>query len=113
MPPFKDDQIMVCFLHGYGFITNSSQIIQPGTHTTLAQLGLPESFTPAQFRVKTRMFPAEKEGEWEAYKVRRREKKKHVIEDQQAQANGSEGAGGANGMNGANGEHDDLEYYED
>lgn len=80
---------------------------------TLAQLGLPESFAPAQFRIKSRMFPAEKEGEWEACKVRRRGKKKNVTEDQQAQANGGEGASGANGMNGANGEQVDLEYYED
>lgn len=37
---------------------------------TLAQLGLPESFTPAKFRFPTRMFPAEKKGEYEPYKVR-------------------------------------------
>ncbi|OCK83862.1 actin-like ATPase domain-containing protein [Lepidopterella palustris CBS 459.81] len=57
MPPFKDEQII---------------IIAPGSETTVAQLGLPESFTPARLRVRSRMFPAEKEGEWEPYKVRRR-----------------------------------------
>lgn len=36
---------------------------------TLAQLGLPESFTPARFRFPTRMFPAQKEGEFEPYKI--------------------------------------------
>lgn len=39
---------------------------------TLAQLGLPESFTPAKYRFPTRMFPAEKKGEYEPYKVRER-----------------------------------------
>ncbi|KAL8949586.1 MAG: hypothetical protein Q9222_004322 [Ikaeria aurantiellina] len=50
MPAFKDEHIL----------------------TTLAQLGLPESFTPAQLRVSTRMFPAEKKGEWEPLRVRER-----------------------------------------
>lgn len=57
MPPFKDEQII---------------IIAPGSETTTAQLGLPESFTPAHLRVRSRMFLAEKDGEWEPYKVRRR-----------------------------------------
>ncbi|KAF2200707.1 hypothetical protein GQ43DRAFT_456251 [Delitschia confertaspora ATCC 74209] len=57
MPPFKDEQII---------------IIAPGSETTLAQLGLPESFTPARLHVRSCMFPAEKEGEWEPYKIRRR-----------------------------------------
>ncbi|OJD10429.1 hypothetical protein AJ78_08560 [Emergomyces pasteurianus Ep9510] len=55
MPAFKDEHIL---------------IIAPGSQTTLAQLGLPESFTPAKFRFPTRMFPAEKKGEWEPYKIR-------------------------------------------
>src|SRR6266536_3419329 len=42
----------------------------PGSQTTLAQLGLPESFTPAQFRCPTRMFPGAKKGEYEPYLVR-------------------------------------------
>ncbi|KAF3042350.1 Actin-like protein arp9 (SWI/SNF complex component arp9) [Didymella heteroderae] len=60
MPPFKDDQIIV---------------IAPGSETTLAQLGLPESFTPARVRIRSRMFPAEKEGEFEPYKIRRKQDK--------------------------------------
>ncbi|OJJ98854.1 hypothetical protein ASPACDRAFT_79637 [Aspergillus aculeatus ATCC 16872] len=57
MPPFKDEHIL---------------IIAPGSQVTLAQLGLPESFTPARFRFPTRMFPAEKKGEYEPYKIRER-----------------------------------------
>ncbi|KAF2086569.1 hypothetical protein K490DRAFT_74201 [Saccharata proteae CBS 121410] len=60
MAPFKDEQII---------------IIAPGSQTTLAQLGLPESFTPARLRVQSRMFPAEKPGEYEPYKVRKKDKK--------------------------------------
>ncbi|KAK3715897.1 Actin-like protein arp9 [Vermiconidia calcicola] len=59
MPPFRDDQIF---------------IIAPGSQTTLAQLGLPESFTPARYRMRSRMFPAEKEGEYEAVKIRRKQR---------------------------------------
>ncbi|KAK3117095.1 Actin-like protein arp9 (SWI/SNF complex component arp9) [Teratosphaeriaceae sp. CCFEE 6253] len=59
MPPFRDDQLF---------------IIAPGSQTTLAQLGLPESFTPARNRIRSRMFAAEKEGEYEPIKVRRKEK---------------------------------------
>ncbi|KAI9689983.1 MAG: Actin-like protein arp9 (SWI/SNF complex component arp9) [Bathelium mastoideum] len=55
MPGFKDDQIIV---------------IAPGSLTTLAQLGLPESFTPAKVRIRSRMFPAEKPGQYEPYKIR-------------------------------------------
>ncbi|KAI9782584.1 MAG: Actin-like protein arp9 (SWI/SNF complex component arp9) [Geoglossum umbratile] len=67
MPPFKDEHIL---------------IISPGSQTTLAQLGLPESFTPAKLRVPTRMFPAERKGEWEPYKIReiRRKKEKTNVE---------------------------------
>ena len=50
------------------------QIISPGSQTTLAQLGLPESFTPARYRLRSRMFQAEKDGEYEAVKIRRKEK---------------------------------------
>ena len=50
----------------------------PGSQTTLAQLGLPESFTPARLRISTRMFPAEKKGEWEPLKVRERKVTKTV-----------------------------------
>ncbi|RAL04477.1 putative chromatin remodeling complex subunit (Arp9) [Aspergillus ibericus CBS 121593] len=63
MPPFKDEHIL---------------IIAPGSQVTLAQLGLPESFTPARFRFPTRMFPAEKKGEYEPYKIRER---RHELKD--------------------------------
>ncbi|KAJ5385423.1 hypothetical protein N7517_003334 [Penicillium concentricum] len=57
MPPFKDEHIL---------------LIAPGSQMTLAQLGLPETFTPARFRFPTRMFPAEKKGEYEPYRVHER-----------------------------------------
>jgi actin-related protein 9 len=38
-------------------------------------LGLPESFTPAKLRFRSRMFPAQKEGEFEPYKIRRKNEK--------------------------------------
>ncbi|KAL9130707.1 MAG: hypothetical protein Q9217_001186 [Psora testacea] len=72
MPPFKDEHVL---------------IISPGSQTTLAQLGLPESFTPARLRVSTRMFPAEKPGEWEPMKVR----EKRVTKA--ANSNGAKGHG--------------------
>ncbi|GAB7352549.1 hypothetical protein MBLNU459_g2937t2 [Dothideomycetes sp. NU459] len=59
MPPFKDEQIL---------------IIAPGSQTTLAQLGLPESLTPARLHVRSCMFSAEKDGEFEPNKVRRKDK---------------------------------------
>ncbi|PWY85031.1 chromatin remodeling complex subunit [Aspergillus heteromorphus CBS 117.55] len=63
MPPFKDEHIL---------------IIAPGSQVTLAQLGLPESFTPARFRFPTRMFPAEKKGEYEPYRIRERRQEVQV-----------------------------------
>ncbi|KAI9683882.1 MAG: Actin-like protein arp9 (SWI/SNF complex component arp9) [Trizodia sp. TS-e1964] len=63
MPMFKDDNIM---------------IIAPGSQTTLAQLGLPESFTPAKLRVSSRMFPADKKGEYEPLKIRKKQSKRVV-----------------------------------
>ncbi|KAJ9621218.1 Actin-like protein arp9 (SWI/SNF complex component arp9) [Taxawa tesnikishii (nom. ined.)] len=59
MPPFKDEQIL---------------IIAPGSKTCLAQLGLPESFTPARVRIRSCMFQAEKDGQYEPHKIRRRAK---------------------------------------
>lgn len=88
MPPFKDEHILVSLdlavrpisrptrIPLTAFFLTSKQIIAPGSQTTLAQLGLPESFTPARFRFPTRMFPADKKGEWEPHKVR--EKKVQV-----------------------------------
>ncbi|KAI9872914.1 MAG: Actin-like protein arp9 (SWI/SNF complex component arp9) [Pleopsidium flavum] len=75
MPPFKDEHIL---------------IIAPGSQTTLAQLGLPESFTPARLRISTRMFPAEKKGEWEPYRVR---------EKKSQRSNGNEVSGGSSEVN--------------
>ena len=57
--PYKDEQIV---------------IIAPGSLETLAQLGIPETMSPAALRVRSRMFPAQQEGEWEPYKVRQRKK---------------------------------------
>ena len=57
--PYKDEQIV---------------IIAPGSLETLAQLGIPETMSPAVLRVRSRMFPAQQEGEWEPYKVRQRKK---------------------------------------
>ncbi|EWC44706.1 hypothetical protein DRE_06484 [Drechslerella stenobrocha 248] len=54
MPPFRDDHIL---------------LIAPGSTWTLAQLGLPESFTPAKFRIPSRMFPGIEEGQYLPNKV--------------------------------------------
>ncbi|KAF2271815.1 uncharacterized protein EI97DRAFT_453457 [Westerdykella ornata] len=89
MPPFKDEQII---------------IIAPGSETTLAQLGLPESFTPARLRVRSRMFPAEKQGEWEPYKVRRKQATPGETSEKPADA--------TNGAETVNGD-DEVEYEED
>jgi actin-related protein 9 len=59
MPPFRDEHIL---------------IIAPGSQTTLAQLGLPESFTPAALRLPTRMFLAPDEKTYEPYKIKSRKK---------------------------------------
>ncbi|KAF2828580.1 actin-like ATPase domain-containing protein [Ophiobolus disseminans] len=70
MPPFKDDQII---------------IIAPGSETTVAQLGLPESFTPGKVRFRSRMFPAEKAGEFEPYKIRRKNEKSNGLSNDDAE----------------------------
>ncbi|MCJ1254592.1 Actin-like protein arp9 (SWI/SNF complex component arp9) [Lignoscripta atroalba] len=104
MPPFKDEHIL---------------IIAPGTQTTLAQLGLPESFTPARLRISTRMFPAEKKGEWEPLKVREKKIRKPSIPDITLGKDGQDDPlGGPNGtMNGEGPKVDDAEeetlYEED
>jgi actin-related protein 9 len=41
----------------------------PGSETTLAQLGLPETFTPPKWKFPTRMFPGDKEGEYTPMKI--------------------------------------------
>ncbi|KAJ5245149.1 hypothetical protein N7489_005245 [Penicillium chrysogenum] len=69
MPPFKDEHVL---------------LIAPGSQMTLAQLGLPETFTPARFRFPTRMFPAEKKGEYEPYRVHERRQEVKVNNDTDA-----------------------------
>ncbi|KAJ5950005.1 hypothetical protein N7454_001589 [Penicillium verhagenii] len=69
MPPFKDEHVL---------------LFAPGSQMTLAQLGLPETFTPARFRFPTRMFPGEKKGEFEPYKVRERKREVKVSNDANA-----------------------------
>ncbi|KAI9803152.1 MAG: Actin-like protein arp9 (SWI/SNF complex component arp9) [Piccolia ochrophora] len=74
MPAFKDEHVL---------------IIAPGSQTTLAQLGLPESFTPARVSLPTRMFPAEKKGEWEPYRIRERKRPAPSGADQNEPDDGS------------------------
>ena len=59
-----------------GHLIDVVQMIAPGSQTTLAQVGLPESYTPARMRIATRMFPAETEDEWEPFKVREKPRTK-------------------------------------
>ncbi|KAF2730822.1 hypothetical protein EJ04DRAFT_499833 [Polyplosphaeria fusca] len=92
MPAFKDDQIIV---------------IEPGSETTLAQLGLAESLTPARLRVRSRMFPAEKAGEWEPYKVRRRSDLPEKAAQTESVANGD------GEKKTINGDEDEVVYEED
>jgi len=54
MPPFKDENIL---------------IIAPGSQTTLAQLGLPESFTPAQHKFRSRVFLNEDGKTFDPHKI--------------------------------------------
>lgn len=51
-------------------------MIAPGSQFTLAQLGIPESYTPPATRLRTRMFPAPDGVSWEPYKVRTIKKEK-------------------------------------
>ena len=95
------------------------QIISPGSQTTLAQLGLPESFTPARLRISTRMFPAEKRGEWEPMKVREKRIAKTVSKNGPAE-NGSTDAkmidvvdGEVNGADQHLEEEEEILYEED
>ena len=88
MPPFKDENIL---------------IIAPGSQTTLAQLGLPESFTPPTHRFPSRMFPAPDGKTYEPYKIQAR--KKAVAGDGDVDMEGTE----AN----ADEEEELLEYPDD
>ncbi|KAJ5771886.1 hypothetical protein N7520_002415 [Penicillium odoratum] len=92
MPPFKDEHIL---------------LIAPGSQMTLAQLGLPETFTPARFRFPTRMFPGEKKGEFEPYKVRERKRDANVsngVNGTEPKPDAEMKDGEAAAQNGANGE---------
>ncbi|KAF2153649.1 actin-like ATPase domain-containing protein [Myriangium duriaei CBS 260.36] len=89
MPAFKDDQLL---------------IIAPGSQTTLAQLGLPESLTPARYRFRSCMFPAEKQGEFEPNKVRRKVKSSAI---------GSNAEGEGVVPTQGTGQEDEEEYEED
>lgn len=73
MPPFKDEHIL---------------IIAPGSQTTLAQLGLPESFTPPSHRFPTRMFRAPDGKTWEPQFIR--EQQKENVEDDVVMVNTAE-----------------------
>lgn len=86
MPPFKDENIL---------------IIAPGTQTTLAQLGLPESFTPASHRFPTRVFLAPDGKSFEPHKVRSR--KKEVVNNGDVAI---QGTGEGSGV-------DEEEFFED
>ncbi|PNS17196.1 hypothetical protein CAC42_7250 [Sphaceloma murrayae] len=92
MPAFKDGELL---------------IIQPGSQTTLAQLGLPESLTPARYRIRSCMFPAEKPGQYEPNKVRRKTK---------SSTNGAKAEGDvkiASAPAGSTAEEEEPEYEED
>lgn len=54
------------------------QIIAPGSQTTAAQLGLPETFTPPRWRFPSRMFPGVEEGQWEPVRIRSKFRRKDV-----------------------------------
>ncbi|KAF4624849.1 hypothetical protein G7Y89_g13320 [Cudoniella acicularis] len=95
MPPFRDEHIL---------------IIAPGSQTTLAQLGLPESFTPAANRFPTRMFLAPDGKTYEPYKVRSRKR-------ESAATNGAGDVDMSGTANGEGKEQEDeeelIEYPED
>ncbi|GAB7346591.1 hypothetical protein MBLNU457_5777t1 [Dothideomycetes sp. NU457] len=86
MPQFRDDQIL---------------IIAPGSQTTLAQLGLPESLTPARFHFRSCMFPGEEKGEYEPNKIRPKDR---------SGTNGANSEGQPQSQSEAQGE---IEYEED
>ncbi|KAL1311218.1 hypothetical protein AAFC00_001409 [Neodothiora populina] len=92
MPPFRDEQIL---------------IIAPGSRNTLVQLGLPESLTPPRFHFRSCMFPAEKDGEFEPNKVRRKEKAANTGAPQ------TETDGDGAQQDQTNDDNNDPEYEED
>ncbi|KAL7267415.1 Actin-like protein arp9 [Rhizina undulata] len=88
MPAFRDEHVLM---------------ISAGSQVTLAQLGLPESFTPAKLRVPSRMFPGIEPGTWTATKIREaREGEKEdfiarskaaMVEDEEEEEGEEEGEG--------------------
>ena len=84
------------------------QIIAPGSQLTLAQLGLPESYTPASTRLRTRMFPSGDGKTWEPYKIRQ-------VKKQPAPSNGTDVEMGGTEEQPKNGDEDEdeAEYEED
>ncbi|KAI4213178.1 MAG: hypothetical protein LQ351_004124 [Letrouitia transgressa] len=76
MAPYKEDQVV---------------IIVPGSQTTCAQLGLPESFTPARLQIPSRMFPAEEKGKWEPHLIRERPMPKAKVANEDASMTDGDG----------------------
>jgi actin-related protein 9 len=72
---------------------------------TLAQLGLPESFTPASTRLRTRMFPSGDGKTWEPYKIRQVKKS--------ARTHGQDTEMGGTDAPPKEDEEDEAEYEED
>ncbi|KAF2724533.1 actin-like ATPase domain-containing protein [Polychaeton citri CBS 116435] len=88
-------------------------VICPGSQTSLAQLGLPESLAPATYRFRSRMFPAQKQGEYEAIKIRRKQKDvKRDPQQQQQQGQTQQTYPQVNGDSGA-GHEEESEWEED
>ncbi|KAI9893732.1 MAG: Actin-like protein arp9 (SWI/SNF complex component arp9) [Vezdaea aestivalis] len=54
------------------FKEDSVVIIAPGTRTTHAQLGLPDSYTPPQISIPSRMFPTADKDKWEPARIRQK-----------------------------------------
>ncbi|KAI9669372.1 MAG: Actin-like protein arp9 (SWI/SNF complex component arp9) [Alyxoria varia] len=100
MPAFKDEHII---------------IIAPGSQTTRAQLGLPETFTPPPLTLKSRMFPASGTGEWEPNKVRKKRKTSILNPDQgtNGNANGEPTREQTNGTERKEKEDIDQDDYEE
>lgn len=73
---------------------------------TLAQLGLPESFTPASTRLRTRMFPSGDGKTWEPYKIRQ-------IKKQPPPSNGADVEMGGTEEAPKKEDEDEAEYEED
>ena len=73
---------------------------------TLAQLGLPESLTPASTRLRTRMFPSGDGKTWEPYKIRQ-------IKKQLAPSNGADMEMGGTEEVERKEDEEEAEYEED